>query len=91
MSSRLKSVAGLTAVATVLAVAGPAASANAATPTRLSVDPTVCQLLTVTTGPLGPTHLAGGAGLADVLARVAASAGCQPAAPAPSLFGPWGR
>ena len=89
MSSRLKSMAGVTAVAAVLAVAGPAAGASAATPTGPLVDPTVCNLLNLTRGPLGPTHLLGGGGLADVLARVATSAGCQPPAPKPFPFGPW--
>ena len=89
MSSRLKSLAGMTAVAAVVAVAGPASSANAATPTGPLVDPTVCQLLSVTLGPLGPTRVVGGAGLADVLTRVGASVGCQPPAPRRFPFGPW--
>jgi hypothetical protein len=64
------------AVTAALAVAVPAASASAAT-TPL-VDPTVCQLLDLAKGPMGPTMGLGGSSLADVLGRAGASVGCTP-------------
>ncbi len=85
MLSRRKPLAALAAVTAALVVAVPAASASAATTTP-TVDPTVCQLLNITSGPFGPTHFIGGASLADALAHAGASVGCPAPAPNPSLF-----
>jgi hypothetical protein len=81
MLSHRKPLAALAAVTAALAVAVPAASANAATPRTPTVDPTVCQLLNIVEGPLGPTLFIGGSSLANVLANAGGSVGC--AAPAP--------
>ena len=87
MLSRRKSLMAATAVTAALAVAVPAASANAAT-TPL-VDPTVCQLLDLAKGPFGPTMGMGGSSLGDVLGRAGASVGCSaPAKPSLPAF-PW--
>jgi hypothetical protein len=48
------------------------------------VDPMVCQLLSTTTAPLGPTQLVGAASLANVLATAGTTVGCAPPAPQPS-------
>jgi hypothetical protein len=86
-------LAALAAVTAALAVAVPAAGASAATTTAPTVDPLVCQLLNFTRGPFGPTHLIGGASLADVLGKAGASVGCPAPAPTPSLLPavPWWR
>jgi hypothetical protein len=57
------------------------------------VDPTVCQLLNLTSGPFGPTAFIGGSSLSDVLAHAGASVGCAAPAPKPSLLPtfPWAR
>jgi hypothetical protein len=73
--SRRNSVMAAAAVTAALATAIPVATANAATPL---VDPTVCQLLDLVKGPLGPTAGVGGSSLADVLGRAGASVGCTP-------------
>lgn len=86
MSSRRTT---LVAVIATLALAAPAASANAAPPT---VDPTVCRLFGLSLSPFGPTSLFGGAGLADVLNKARASVNCPAPAPTPGLPGwqfPW--
>ena len=84
MLSRRKSLMAATAVTAALAVAVPAASANAAT--TPGVDPTVCSLLDLAKGPFGPAAGLGGSSLADVLSRAGASVGCS--APARPSF-PW--
>jgi hypothetical protein len=86
MVSRYKPLAGFAAVTAALAIAVPAASASAATPTTPIVDPTVCHLLNIAMGPFGPTSLTGSASLADVLAHAGATVGCPTPAPQPS---PW--
>ena len=73
MLCRRNPLAALAAVTAALAVAVPAGSARAATPT---VDPQVCQLLNTTAGPFGPTRVIGGASLANVLANAGASVSC---------------
>jgi hypothetical protein len=86
MLPRRKPIAALAAVTAALAVAIPAASANAA-PADPTVDPTVCQLLNISMGPIGPTHFIGGTSLSSVLAGAGASVGCPaPPPPGPSLF-----
>jgi hypothetical protein len=88
MLSHRKPLIGLAAVTATLAVAIPAASANAATTAgSATVDPTVCQLLNTTMGPFGPTRGIGGASLASVLANAGSSVGCA-AAPAQPSLGP---
>jgi hypothetical protein len=74
--SRRKSLMAATAVTAALAASVTASKADAAT-TPL-VDPTVCQLLDLAKGPLGPTAGLGGSSLADVLGRAGASVGCTP-------------
>ena len=81
MLPRRKSLMAASAVTAALAVALPAASAQASTPI---VDPTVCELLNRARAPLGPTSGPGGSSLADVLARTGASVGCS--APARPTF-----
>ena len=92
MLRRRKSLAALAALTAALAVAVPA-SASAAATTTPTVDPTVCQLLNIASGPFGPTHLIGGASLATVLGHAGASVGCPAPAPTPSLLPavPWWR
>jgi hypothetical protein len=75
MVSRRKPLAAFAALTAALAVAVSAADASATT-TAGAVDPQVCQLLSATTGPSGPTHVTGGASLANVLANAGASVGC---------------
>jgi hypothetical protein len=91
MLSHQKPLAALAAATAALAIAVPAASASAATTTTPTVDPTVCQLLNTSTGPLGPTQFIGGASLANVLANAGNSVGCAPPAaqtsPLPTF--PW--
>jgi hypothetical protein len=93
MLSRRKPLAALAAITTALVVAVPATSASAATTAAPTVDPTVCQLLSITMGPFGPTQFIGGASLAAVLAGAGASVGCPAPAPTPSLLPvvPWWR
>jgi hypothetical protein len=79
MLSCRKSVAALTALTAALAVAVSATTASAAT--APTVDPQVCQLLNLATGPFGPTQFFGGASLASVLANAGGSVSCP--APAP--------
>jgi hypothetical protein len=79
MLSRPKPLAALTAVAAALAVAVPATTASAAPTKALVVDPTVCQLLSFSMGPFGPTQYFGGASLATTLANSGASVGCTSA------------
>jgi hypothetical protein len=96
MLFRRSRLAALAAVTGALAVAIPATSASAATPaTGPIVDPTVCQLLSITEGPFGPTMFIGGASLAHVLATAGNSVGCPAPTPAPTPtrptfpFFPW--
>ncbi|MDA0165699.1 hypothetical protein OM076_35860 [Solirubrobacter ginsenosidimutans] len=74
--SHRKSLLAAAAVSAAFAATIPAASANAAT--TPIVDPTVCSLLDIAKGPLGPTSGLGGSSLADVLSRAGASVGCTP-------------
>jgi hypothetical protein len=50
------------------------------------VDPTVCQLLNLSSSPFGPTAFIGGASLATTLANSGASVGCAAPAPQTSLL-----
>jgi hypothetical protein len=84
MFSRRISLAALASVAAAVAIVAPAASA-ATTPTP-TVDPQVCQLLTMTQGPFGPAQFLGGASLADVLSNAGGMVGCAAPAPQPSMF-----
>jgi type IV secretory pathway VirB2 component (pilin) len=86
MLSHRKPLIGLAAVTATLAVAIPAASANAATTAgSATVDPTVCQLLNFSMGPFGPTMFPlGGASLGATLAHAGQAVNC-PAAPARQL------
>jgi hypothetical protein len=84
MSPRRKPLAALAAITATLAVAVPVSSASAATTTTPTVNPTVCQLLNVASGPFGPTQLIGGASLAAVLAHAGGTVGCAAPAPNPS-------
>jgi hypothetical protein len=88
--SRRKPLAALAALTAAIAVAVPAASANAATPRAPIVDPTVCQLLTLTEGPFGPGMFIGGASLTNTLVGAGNMVGCAPPAPQQGLlpFGP---
>jgi type IV secretory pathway VirB2 component (pilin) len=92
MLSRRKPLAALAAVTAALVIAVPATSASAAT-TTATVDPTVCQLLNLTSGPFGPTRfIIGGASLGAVLAHAGATVGCPAPAPNPSPLlpiAPW--
>jgi type IV secretory pathway VirB2 component (pilin) len=92
MLPRRKSLAALAALTAALAVAVPA-SASAAATTTPTVDPTVCQLLNLTSGPFGPTQfIIGGASLGAVLAHAGATVGCPAPAPSPSPLlpiAPW--
>jgi hypothetical protein len=81
--SRRKPLAALAAVTAALAIAVPAASANAATPT---VDPTVCQLLNFSEGPFGPGIFTGGASLTTTLVHAGNTVGCAPPAPQQGLL-----
>lgn len=86
MLLRRKSLMAVAAAGAALAVSVPAASAQAATPI---VDPTVCSLLNIARGPLGPSAGVGAGSLADVLARAGSSVGCSaPAKPTFPSF-PW--
>jgi type IV secretory pathway VirB2 component (pilin) len=82
-SHRRKPLAALATVVTALAIATPAATATAATPSGPTVDPTVCQLLDIAHGPFGLTSLPiGGASLGNVLSQAGASVDCPaPASP----------
>jgi hypothetical protein len=88
MSSRRKPLAALAAATAALGAAVPAASASAATPRAPTVDPTVCQLLTISGGPSGLTKSLGGASLVSTIAQSGASVGCpgsaSASAPAPA-------
>ena len=86
MLSHRKPLAALAAATAAIAVAVPTASASAATPRASSVDPTVCQLLNLSSGPFGPTAFIGGASLATTLANSGASVGCAAPAPQKSLL-----
>jgi hypothetical protein len=91
--TRRKPLAALATVTAALAVAVPAASASAATTATPTVNPLVCQLLNITSGPFGPTQLIGGASLAAVLAHAGGTVGCPAPAPNPSplpTFPWWG-
>jgi polyisoprenoid-binding protein YceI len=79
MFTRRKPLAGLAALTAALAVAVPASTASAATPT---VDPTVCELINTAQGPFGPAMFIGGASLKATLQTAGGSVGCAPA-PAP--------
>jgi hypothetical protein len=83
MPSCRKPLAALAAATVAVAVAFPAAGASAATNAAPTVDPTVCQLLNLNTGTLGPTMFIGGASLATTLEHAGSTVGCQ-AAPAPA-------
>ena len=76
MLSHRKPLAALLALSAALAVAIPVASASAA-PT---VDPTVCQLLNLSSAPFGPAfgpaQFLGGASLQATLANSGAMVGC---------------
>jgi hypothetical protein len=70
-------LAALTAAIAALAVAVPAASASAAKPPQITVDPQVCQLMNPNAmGPFGPAQGVGGASLASVLNTAGGSVGC---------------
>jgi hypothetical protein len=81
-----KPLAALAAVTAALAVAVPAASANATTTRASTVDPTVCQLLTFSEGPFGPGMFIGGASLTSTLVNAGNSVGCTPPAPQQGLL-----
>jgi hypothetical protein len=88
MLSCRKPLAALAAMAAAFAVAVPTASADAtAAPAAPSVDPTVCELLTISESPFGPTMFIGGASLLSTLTNAGNSVGCAAPAPRPSLQG----
>lgn len=88
MLSRRKPLAALAAVTAALAIAATTASASAATTSAPAVDPTVCQLFNLSTGPFGPGMFLGGASLDATLAKAGSSVGCQaqPTSPQQSLL-----
>jgi hypothetical protein len=80
--SHRKPLTALAAVTAALALAVPAASANAAT--TPTVDPTVCQILNNEMRPFGPTMFLGGDSLRSTLANAGSSVGCPAPPPQPS-------
>jgi hypothetical protein len=85
MLCRRKPVAALAAVTAACAIAVLAPSASAASSPAPTVDPTVCQLFNISTGPFGPGMFLGGASLDATLANAGSMVGCQ-AQPQQSLL-----
>jgi hypothetical protein len=86
MFSHRKSLAALAGLTAALAIAAPAASASAATTSAPTVDPQVCQLLSIAQGPFGPTMFFGGASLAATLAHAGSTVNCPAPAPQQSFL-----
>jgi hypothetical protein len=86
MFSRRKPLAALAGVTAALAIAVPAASASAATSATPTVDPTVCQLLSLSEEPFGPSMFLGGGSLRSVLTNAGSTVGCAAPAPGQGLF-----
>jgi hypothetical protein len=84
---RHKPLVALATTVTALAIAVPATAAHAATTAGPTVDPQVCQLLSLTEGPFGPTQFPiGGASLGSVLSQAGASVNCPAPTPQQSPF-----
>jgi hypothetical protein len=86
-SRRRKPLVALATMITALAITVPAATASAATTSGPTVNPQVCQLLSLAEGPFGPAQFPiGGASLGNVLNQAGASVNCPAPAPQQSLF-----
>jgi hypothetical protein len=81
MLSQSKPLAALAAITGALAIAVPAASANATTTTGPTADPQVCQLLNSTMGVLGPMPFLEGTALQQVLANAGSTVNCPAQTP----------